>query len=279
MKLPKLLKTMKSGLLLLLLGIPWYFRDQHAVNLEHQSDLVQRALVQAENQEQAEAQNRDQREVLSRLKNVEGAVNKEKDTVEIWTDFAKEVHRDGEDLERQGKELKGLVKDLRNAGLAGDLGDTLTNADAAVTEAEAAGGLQKKWAKAMKGYIDKDPKAAAKTLIAYDVNPSEQSQGEDTQANTENLPPGLPPSADLDAADTAAEAADAHLTAAYTNLKEAAENVRDETAGAAKFWRYVAWVATALAALLAGDWKKFLQTITGGSGDSETADETAEQTA
>jgi hypothetical protein len=281
MKLRRIFKSLKSGLLLLLVAIPWFCRDYFATNLDRQNDLVQKALVQANNQDQAEAQNQDQREVLWRLKNLEEvAAPGKKDDIQALQEYAVEVRRDGDDLQRQAKELEDLAGEIRKAGLESEMGKTLADADKAIQQAKDAGQLQVDWGSKMVAFLKDSSEQAAASAAATSAGGSQPPQQDGGQQSTESATQAEPPTeVQLKAANTAAEAADDKLTEAYVNVKRAAEKVRDDTASDASFARTVAWIGTALAALLAGDWKKLLQTLTGGSGDSETAEETVEQTA
>ncbi len=65
--------------------------------------------------------------------------------------------------------------------------------------------------------------------------------------------------------------AHSRLADGYDKLDDAANNERDESAGMAGIFRGLAWLCTALGALLIGDWRKLLGDSSGEAGEAKSS--------
>ena len=233
MHFPAGLLKWKQLIAIAMIVVPWFFKDQLAASMDAKAELAQQALTEKNQQLDVQDQARDQREVLTRLREIQGSLEvvEAKVANEGQADIDAKLEQSNLDLmsgyfEDEGKALSKSGETFEELIAKIDLDQPLRN------ELE---------------QIAQQASTAADQLRAFDQSP-------DTKQ--------------IDGLDTALNEAHNKLADGYDKLDDAANKERDESASMAGIFRGVAWVCTALGALLLGDWRKML-------GGSEAGAETS----
>ena len=236
MHLPSGLFKWQKLIAIALIVVPWFFKDQLAASMDQKAELAQQALTEKNQQLEVQDQAKDQREVLTRLREIQGSL----DIVEAKADNADQANIDAT-LEQSNLDL-------------------------------------------MSSYFEDEGKALSKSEETFerlidkiDLNPDLKSELENiaSQASTtaDNLRAfdAAPDAKQIDALYSALDDAHNKLADGYDKLDDAANKERDDSAGLAGIFRGVAWLCTALGALLMGDWRKVLGDSNGDAGEEETS--------
>ncbi len=208
-----------------LVAIPWFFRDQFATSLDEQAREAQQVLTEKGGHEQRQLQNSNNREVMSLLARVDLALRTKSETSAEEIN-AEEARLWSEDAKEDGKLLE----------------DDVSAFDKLLPRVSVGDGEKKEMVD-----IATRADAVAKKLKAFDPKAEV----------TENPSPAIQLQNDFDKADI-------DLRQAWKGLEQAAQTDQEDATAAAKISRIIAWVCTAIGALLLGDWKRFLAGFAGG---------------
>jgi hypothetical protein len=214
-----------------LIAIPWFFRDQFATSLDEEAREAQQVLSEKGDHEQRQQQNRDNREVMSLLARID---LKQRTNTEIKKDIeAEEARLWSKDAKDDGKLLGGDVAAFKNLLPRVSMGDDRERRKEMVDIATQA-------------------ETVAKRLEAF--NPETEETDSTSQAITLQN--------DFDNADIG-------LRQAWKDLEEEAQKDQQNASAAATTARIIAWVCTAIGALVVGDWKKLLAGFAGGDNQTD----------
>jgi hypothetical protein len=214
-----------------LIAIPWFFRDQFATSLDEEAREAQQVLSEKGDHEQHQLQNSNNREVMSLLARID--LNLTTKTESNPDDInAKGARFWSEEAKADGKLLEDDVASFNKLLPRVSMGDD-----------------QKK----RKEMVDIAAHAdtVAKELEVF-VPPTE----------TEGTGQAITLQDDFATADN-------DLRLAWKDLEEAAQKDQQDASAAATIARVIAWVCTAIGALVVGDWKKFLAGFTGGDDQTD----------
>ena len=223
----------KKIIAIAMIVVPWFFKDHLAASMDRKAELAQQALAEKNQQLEVQDQAMDQREVLTRLREIQGSL----DMVEAKAGSDDQAQIDAR-LEQSNLDLMSSYFEDEGRALSKseetfeELIDKIDLDAALRTELDA---------------LAQQASTTADQLRAFDANPD---------ANQ------------VDPLYAALNGAHNKLAEGYDKLDDAANKERDDSAGLAGVFRGVAWFFTALGALLMGDWRKIL----GDSGD-EAGDE------
>lgn len=216
-----------------LIAIPWFFRDQFATSLDEEAREAQQVLSEKGDHEQHQLQNSNNREVMSLLARID--LNLTTKTESNLNDInAKETRFWSEEAKADGRLLEDDVASFNKLLPRVSMGDDQKKRKEMEDIATHAG-------------------AVAKELEVFDP----------TTAETESTKPASQLQDDFDKADL-------DLRQAWKDLEEAAQKDQEDASAAAKISRIIAWVCTAIGALVIGDWKKFLTGFTGGDDQADS---------
>ena len=209
-----------------LIAIPWFFRDQFATSLDEEAREAQQVLSEKGDLEQRQQQNSNSREVMSLLARID---LKQRTNTENKADIeAEEARLWSKDAKDDGKLLGDDVaafKKLLPRISAGDDQDRRKEMEEIAAHAE----------------------TVAKKLEAFSADPEET----DSTGKTITLQNDF-------------EQADISLRQAWKDLEEEAQKDQQNASATATTARIIAWVCTAIGALVVGDWKKLLAGFAGG---------------
>jgi hypothetical protein len=214
-----------------LIAIPWFFRDQFATSLDEEAREAQQVLTEKGDHEQRQQQNSYNREVMSLLARID---LKQRTNTEVKADIeAEEARLWSKDAKDDGKLLEDDVtafkKLLPRISMGGDL-ERRKEMEEAATHAE----------------------AVAKELEAFNAETAETDSTNQT-ITLQN---------DFDQADIG-------LRQGWKDLEEEAQKDQQNASATATTARMIAWVCTAIGALVVGDWKKFFAGFTGGDDQTD----------
>ena len=228
MHLPQGLFRWKKLIAIGMIVVPWFFKDQLAASMDGKAGLAQQALAEKNQQLEVQDQAKDQREVLTRLREIQGSL----DVVEAKADNAEPADIDAK-MEQSNLALMSSY--FEDEGKA--LSKSAETFEELVDKIEVDASLKNEF-----DQIAQQASTTADRLRGFDQNPDSKQIDELYGA--------------LD---------DAHnkLADGYDKLDDAANKERDKSATLAGIFRGVAWACTAVGALLMGDWRKIL----GGSDD------------
>ena len=218
--------------------VPWFFRDQLAASMEEKAHLAQHVLTEEDEQLQRQEQAKDQSDMLMRLIKIQG----ELDVVDAKVGAANQSEVE-EKTQESNVELMSSFFEAEGKDLGQKRGD-------------------------LSGVIQKVDLDSAKAKELSDIatlvgNTAEQLRALDSNPDPDEAE-GL-----LDALSDA----DDKLAGGYADLATAATIQRDDSAKWANIFRGVAWVCTAIGAVLMGDWKKLF----GGSDDDDSDDKSSSE--
>ncbi|MFN7958011.1 MAG: hypothetical protein U0P46_06805 [Holophagaceae bacterium] len=181
-----------------------------------------------------------------------------------------------EQREQQGREIRGLNLKLAEIALrqkAGELSPRAIRQEEAETMADiiqAEGRAMTHSGKSLQKLIAKvDMKAEQRTGLEESARVVQEVGAALAAFDPKAAPEGH------EALMAQWETTEARLSKAFEDLAEAAEQDREASAGAATTARFLAWIFTAVAALMVGGWKQVL----GGAGSEEAEAEPAGSTA
>jgi hypothetical protein len=215
-----------------LILIPWFFRDQLATSLDEEAREAQQVLTEKGDHEQRQQQNSNNREVMSLLARID---LKQRTNTEINTDIeAEEARLWSKDAKDDGKLLGDDVSAFKKLLLRVSMGD------------------DQERRKELKEIATKAETVAGK-LEAF--NPVTEETDSTGQAITLQN--------DFDQADIG-------LRQGWKYLEEEAQKDQQNAGAAATTARIIAWVCTALGALVVGDWKKLISGFTGGDDQTDS---------
>jgi len=221
MNLPRGLLRWKRLAAIAIIVVPWFFKDELAASMDQKAELAQQALTEKNQQLEIQDQAKDQREVLTRLKLIQGQL----DVVDAKAENASQDEIDAK-LEQSNLELMSSYFE--------DEGKALAKSEGTFEELIGKVELDPALAKELEGSASQ-ASTTADHLRAFDENPDANQI--DTLYN------------ELDSAHN-------KLADGYDKLEDAASRQRDESASLAGVFRGVAWICTALGALLMGNWRK-----------------------
>jgi hypothetical protein len=215
-----------------LIAIPWFFRDQFATSLDEEAREAQQVLSEKGDHEQRQQQNSNNREVMSLLSRID---LKQRTNTENKADIeAEEARLWSKDARDDGKLLEDDVaafKKLLPRISAGDDQARRKEMEEIAAHAE----------------------TVAKKLEAFDPGTEET----DSTGQTIIL------QNDFDQADIS-------LRLAWKDLEEEAQKDQQNASATATTARIIAWVCTAIGALVVGDWKKLLAGFAGGHDQTDS---------
>jgi hypothetical protein len=213
-----------------LIAIPWFFRDQFATSLDEEAREAQQVLTEKGDHEQRQQQNSDNREVMRLLARID---LKQRTNTENQEDIeAEEARLWSRDAKDDGKLLGDDVAAFKKLLQRVPMGDDVE---------------KKKEVEEIAAHAD----AVAKNLRGFDS--LAVTDGPSQAITLQNDFAG----ADLD------------LRQAWKVLDEEAQKDQENASAAATTARFIAWVCTALGALVVGDWKKFLAGFAGGDDQTD----------
>jgi hypothetical protein len=214
-----------------LIAIPWFFRDQFATSLDEEAREAQQVLTEKGDHEQRQQQNSNNREVMSLLARID---LKQRTNTEIKADIeAEEARLWSKDAKDDGKLLEDDVTAFKKLLPRISMGDDLERRkemEEIATHAE----------------------TVAMKLESLNAT-TEETDSTNQTVTLQN---------DFDQADIG-------LRQAWKDLEEEAQKDQQNASAAATTARSIAWVCTAIGALVVGDWKKFLAGFTGGDDQTD----------
>jgi hypothetical protein len=213
-----------------LIAIPWFFRDQFATSLDEEAREAQQVLTEKGDHEQRQQQNSNNREVMSLLARID---LKQRTNTENKADI-------------EAEEARLWSKDARDDGKL--LGDDVAAFKKLLPRVSAGDDQERR--KEMEE-IAAHAEAVARKLEAFNA------ETEDTDSTNQTITLQN----DFDQADLG-------LRQAWKDLEEEAQKDQQNASATAATARVIAWVCTAIGALVLGDWKKFLAGIA--RGDDQT---------
>jgi hypothetical protein len=219
---------------LAMIAVPWFLRDHLAARMDKRATVAQQVLTEKNDQEQRQELVQDQRETLDRLKDIQAKLDE--------VDAKAEGKSENEIQEKTDQSYVKLTSDFfEEEGLAlirsaGDFDKLLKKVD---MDSAASGKLEE---------MAEQAGDTGDKLRDFNSNPQEN--------DIERLFDELSTTQDK-------------LVDGYEKLDKAATEERDESTRRADFFRNLAWVFTAIGAVLMGDWKKMF----GGSDDEENEDD------
>jgi len=178
-----------------------------------------------------------------------------------------------EQREQQGREIRGLNLKLAEIGLRQKAGELSERA------------IRQEEAETMAGIIQAEGRALVhsgrsleKLISKVDMKAEQQKSLEESARLVQEVgtalaafdPKGAPEGNDALIAQW--EATEARLSKAFEELSEVAEQDREASASAATTARFLAWIFTALAALMIGDWKQLFGGASAKEGEGESAE-------
>ena len=209
-----------------LIAIPWFFRDQFATSLDEEAREAQQVLSEKGDHEQRQQQNSNSREVMSLLARI---------------DLRQRTNTENK-AEIEAEEARLWSKDARDDGKL--LGDDVAAFKKLLPRISA--GDDQDGRKEMEE-IAAHAETVARKLEAFDAGTEET----DSTGQTITL------QNDFDQADIS-------LRQAWKGLEEEAQKDQQNASATATTARIIAWVCTAIGALVVGDWKKLLAGFAGG---------------
>ena len=215
-----------------LIVIPWFFRDQFAASLDVQAGEAQQVLTEKGDHEQRQQQNSNNREVMRLLARID---LKQRTNTEIDTDIeAEQARLWSKDAKDDGKLLEDDVAAFKKLLSRVSMGDDQENRKRLEEIAEQA-------------------ETVAKKLEALSPETGE----------TDTKSPAITLQNDFDQADIG-------LRQAWKDLEVEAQKDQQNASATATTARIIAWVCTAIGALVVGDWKKLLAGFTGGDDETDS---------
>lgn len=210
--------------------LPWFFKDQLAASMDQKSEVAQQALAEKNQQMEIQDQAKDQREVLTRLREIQ----RQLDVVDAKAENASQDEIDAR-LEKSDLDLMSSYFE--------DEGKALSKSEETFEDLLGKVDVEPDRKKELEG-IASEASATADKLRGFDGNPDAQQ---------------------IDPLYIALDNAHNKLTDGYDKLEDAANNQWDGSASLARVFRGLAWICTAIGALLLGDWRKLF----GGADDEE----------
>jgi hypothetical protein len=233
MKLPQGFFKWSRLLAIAMIVVPWFFKDQLAASMDKKAELAQQVLAEKNQQLDIQDQAKDQREVLTRLRAIQGQL----DVVQAKAENADQS--------------------------AIDATEEQSNLDLMSSYFEDEGKALAKSEDTFEGLIDRIDLDPAVTKELEDLAAKASTTADNLRAFDSN-----PDSKQIDSLYTALNDAHDQLADGYDKLDDAANKERDASASLAGVFRGVAWLCTALGALLMGDWRKLF----GGSNEKDAED-------
>jgi hypothetical protein len=225
---PGLIGLLLKAVGLALVLVPWFLRDQVAVEL----DSISRAAVVTQGRLQAQIQkqesDKDQRRLTAMVASIEV-------TVDIMN--GDRQRKDG-DARKLGIVLEAINKDM----------DALK---------KAANGFKVELDKLQLADLTKEDRTALVELADAVVAHASKVQA---AIKTDKL-------GELDDLLADADEAEGAITKVYAQLEDDIEKMKQSTADEASSARKLAWILTAFGAALMGDWRRALNVVTGDDGD------------
>ena len=214
-----------------LVAVPWFFRDELATKLDEHTRDVQAVLAEKSNHEQRQQQDSDQREIrdlLTRIDLTQKANNQEVSPEKAQAEAAEHWGRTARD---EGSALAEDAESLRTLGERVSMGDDARKTLDTTTASADGIAVQLKALEVKADATEEDDKKIEALLAGYGT-------------------------------------ADEALGQAWASLASAAENDEKTSQSLATTTRFIAWLFTAIGALLAGDWKKLGAGIVGREEDA-----------
>ena len=229
MEIIKRLAKFRKILGIALIAIPWFFRDQVATTFDINAQELNSVLIARQNQEQDEAQAKQQKEIVFKLAALELQLQHQQ--LQSQQPSQDDINQDGIDpkeIERQAEALFQNTLKQEGEDLVKSAQNLLNFKEKVNLEPDTAKkiGDSAKWAQDIGVYLQNGNAATEDLFKVWND-------------------------------------AEIALEASYKTILEQAEKDSQSSSGLASTARFIAWLFTAIGALVAGDWRNLISGFMG----------------